>query len=66
MAAIWGFDEDELVSPALLETELSDLEVDVAETRHVKNAFANDQLRGGQNSEAYIVFVRARKPAGLS
>lgn len=62
MAAIWGFDEDELVSPAMLVAGLTDLEIDEAETRHVQNAFANDELRGGQNSEAYIVFVLARKP----
>jgi 2-polyprenyl-3-methyl-5-hydroxy-6-metoxy-1,4-benzoquinol methylase len=65
MAAIWGFfDEDELPSPALLAAELGELEIEVAETRHVKNAFANDERRGGQNNEAYITFIRARKPAG--
>jgi SAM-dependent methyltransferase len=66
MAAIWGFDEDELPSPALLAAELGDLEIDVAETRHVENAFASDEIRGGQNSGAYIAFVKARKPATIS
>ena len=62
MSAIWGFDEDELPSPELIATELGGLEIETAETRHVENAFAADALRGGQNSEAYVVFVRARKP----
>ena len=66
MAAIWGFDEDELTSPELLAAELGELEIETAETRHVTNAFSADALRGGQNSEAYIVFVRARKPAANS
>ena len=47
MAAIWAFDEDELVSPALLVDELGELIVDVAETRYVEHAFANDPSRGG-------------------
>jgi SAM-dependent methyltransferase len=63
MAAVWGFDEDELLSSELLAAELSDLEIEAAETRYVENAFASDEIRGGQNSEAYIAFVRARKPA---
>ena len=66
MAAIWGFDEDELASPELLAAELVDLEIEAAETRHVEDAFADDAVRGGENSEAYIAFVRARKPATIS
>jgi hypothetical protein len=66
MAPIWGFDEDELASPALLAAELGELQIDVAETRYVEHAFANDTLRGGDNNKAYIVFVRARKPAAIS
>jgi ubiquinone/menaquinone biosynthesis C-methylase UbiE len=66
MAAIWGFDEDELPSPALLAAELGDLEIETAETRHVEDAFVDDEMRGGQNSEAYIAFVRASKPAIIS
>ena len=66
MATIWGFDEDELLAPELLAAELGDLEIETAETRHVKNAFVDDEMRGGQNSEAYIAFVRASKPVIIS
>ena len=66
MAAIWDFDEEELLSSELLAAELGDLEIEAAETRHVVNAFADDEMRGGNNDEAYIVFVKARKPAIIS
>lgn len=66
MAAIWGFDEDELSSPEHLAAELDNLEIEAAETRHVTNAFADDEMRGAGNNEAYIAFVRARKPAAIS
>lgn len=62
MAAIWGFQEDELPSPEELAALLPGLVIETAETRHVTNAFADDQQRGGKNSEAYIAFVRAIKP----
>jgi 2-polyprenyl-3-methyl-5-hydroxy-6-metoxy-1,4-benzoquinol methylase len=62
MAAIWGFKEEDLPSPDGLVALLPGLEIETAETRHVQNAFADDPLRGGENSEAYIAFVRAVKP----
>jgi hypothetical protein len=62
MSEIWGFNEDSLPSPDELTTMLPDLVIESVVTRHVKNAFEEDEMRGKYASDAFITFVRARKP----
>jgi hypothetical protein len=63
MAHVWGFGEDELMTPEGIVALLPGLEIEKAEVRHVENAFPSpDDPRGAPGSAANVAFVRARKP----
>lgn len=59
MIPIWGFNEDDLHSIDSYLAAMPELEIKTAETRHVTNAFADDQMRGDNTPDAYITFIRA-------
>lgn len=63
MAEVWGFGEDDLMTPGQIVGLLPGLEIEVAEVWQVENAFGSpDDPRGGAGSAANVAFVRARKP----
>lgn len=62
MSAIWDFDEDDLHAIEAYVAAMPGLEIEAAETRHVPDAFAGDEMRGGSGREAYVAFVCAKKP----
>jgi SAM-dependent methyltransferase len=63
MSQVWGFGEDELMTPERIVALLPGLEIEKAEVRHVENAFPSpDDPRGEEGSAANVAFVRARKP----
>jgi len=62
MSEVWGFREDELLTPEQIVTLLPGLEIEKAEVRHVEDAFSSpDDPRGSKGSAANVAFVRARK-----
>ncbi len=61
MSKVWGFDEDALPTPGSLVALIPDLEIEIAATRKVENAFGDDAARGKKTNEAFIAFVRACK-----
>ena len=62
MSEVWGFGEDELMTPGQITALLPGLEIEKAEVRHLKDAFPNpDDPRGRKGSSANVAFVRARK-----
>ncbi len=64
MAAVWGFDEDELYTPEAIAAMLPDLIIEIAEVRRFSDMFtAPDDPRGSVGSSANVAFVLARKPA---
>jgi len=65
MSQVWGFAEDDLMSPEQIVALLPGLEIEKAEVRRVVDAFASaEDPRGGHGSAANVAFVRARKPWG--
>jgi 2-polyprenyl-3-methyl-5-hydroxy-6-metoxy-1,4-benzoquinol methylase len=62
MAEVWGFAEDELLSPQEIVELLPSLEIEKAQVRRLENAFPLDDPRGQHGSSANVALVRARKP----
>jgi 2-polyprenyl-3-methyl-5-hydroxy-6-metoxy-1,4-benzoquinol methylase len=63
MSQVWGFGEDDLLTPEQIVALLPGLEIEKAEVRRVEDAFASpDDPRGHQGSAANVAFVRARRP----
>ena len=63
MSAAWGFEADELMTPDEIVACLPGLEIEMAEVRHLADAFPDpNDPRGRAGSSANVAFVRARKP----
>jgi len=63
MGEVWGFAEDELLSPEQIAALLPGLEIEKAEVRRLENVFpSHDDPRAHKGSPANVAFVRARKP----
>jgi SAM-dependent methyltransferase len=63
MSEVWGFAEDDLLSPEQISELLPGLEIEKAEVRHLENVFSSaDDPRAQQGSSAKVAFIRARKP----
>jgi SAM-dependent methyltransferase len=63
MGQVWGFAEDDLMTPDQIVALLPGLEIEKAEVRHVENAFPSPgDPRGDGGAAANVAFVRARKP----
>ena len=62
MSEMWGFAEDELLSPEQIAALLAGLEIEKAEVRRLENVFSADDPRAHRDSSANVAFVRARKP----
>ena len=62
MSEVWGFEEDELLSPAQIADLLSGLEIEKTEVRRIENVFSADDPRTQGGTSANVAFVRARKP----
>ena len=63
MSDAWGFGEDELMTPEEIVALLPGLEIEIAEVRHLEDAFpAPCDPRRHAGSSANVAFVRARKP----
>jgi SAM-dependent methyltransferase len=63
MGEVWGFAEDELLSPEQIAALLPGLEIEKAEVRRLENVFpSHDDPRAHKGSSANVAFVRARKP----
>jgi len=62
MSVVWGFAEDELLSPEQIVELLQGLEIEKAEVRHVENVFSAEDPRAQKGTSANVAFVRARKP----
>jgi len=61
MTEVWGFGEDELLSPAQITDLLPGLEIEKAEVRHLKNIFSDNDMQASAGNTANVAFVRARK-----
>jgi 2-polyprenyl-3-methyl-5-hydroxy-6-metoxy-1,4-benzoquinol methylase len=62
MSAVWGFAEEELMSPEQIAALLPGLEIEQAEVRRLENVFAaDDDPRALSDSSANVAFVRARR-----
>jgi len=62
MAEVWGFGEDDLMTPEGIVALLPGLEIEKAEVRPIENAFGSqDDPRGGAGTAANVAFVRAKK-----
>ena len=62
MSAVWGFGEDELMTPQQIAELLPGLQIEKAEVRHLENAFiSDDDPRTQAGSSANVAFVRARR-----
>ena len=60
---VWGFGEDDLMTPQQIAASLPGLVIERAEVRQVQDVFASpDAPRGQAGSSANVAFVRARKP----
>jgi SAM-dependent methyltransferase len=62
MSQVWGFSEDELLSPQEIVVLLSDVIVESAEVRRLAGIFSSDDRRAHEDTSANVAFVRARKP----
>jgi SAM-dependent methyltransferase len=63
MSDVWGFGEDDLMTPDQIADLLPGLEVERAEVRHIEDPFASpEDPRGRDGSTANVALVRARKP----
>ena len=62
MSEVWGFAEDELLSPEQIAELLPGLEIEKAEARRLENVFSADDPRAHKGTSANVAFVRARKP----
>jgi hypothetical protein len=62
MTEVWGFAEDELLSPEQIVALVPGLVVEMAEVRHFENVFSCDDPRAQKGPSANVAFVRARKP----
>jgi hypothetical protein len=62
MSEVWGFDEDELPSPAQIADLLPGLEIEEAGVRRIQNVFSANDPRAQEGTSANVAFVRARKP----
>ena len=62
MTAVWGFAEDELMSPAEIAALLPGLEIERAEVRHLDDIFPHGDPRAQAGTAANVAFVRARRP----
>jgi SAM-dependent methyltransferase len=62
MAGVWGFGEDDLMTPEQIVDLLPGLEVEKAEVRHIEDPFtSSDGARGQDGSVANVALVRARR-----
>ena len=59
MIPIWGFSEDDLHTIESYVNAMPGLEIKTAETRHVTNAFAGDDMRGTSTQDAFVAFICA-------
>jgi hypothetical protein len=63
MSEVWGFGEDDLMTPEEIVALLLGLQIEAAEVRRVKDAFSPpDDSWGQAGPAAHVAFVRARKP----
>ncbi len=63
MSEVWGFEEDELLTPDQIVALLPGLEIEKAEVRHLEDPFPSpDDPRRHAGSTANVAFVRAQKP----
>jgi SAM-dependent methyltransferase len=63
MAGVWGFGEDDLMTPEQIVDLAPGLEVEKAEVRRIEDPFgSSDGARGRGDSVANIALVRARRP----
>jgi SAM-dependent methyltransferase len=62
MSEVWGFSEDELLSPGQIVELLPGLEIEKAEVRRLENVFSANDPRAQNGTSANVAFVRARKP----
>ena len=64
MSVVWGFGEDELMTPEQIVVLLPGLEIEKAEVKHIEDVFTSpDDPRGHKGSTTNVAFVRARKPS---
>ena len=61
MAEVWGFAEDELLSPEQIVGLLPGVEIEKAEVRRLQNIFPDGDPRAHSGASANVAFVRARK-----
>jgi SAM-dependent methyltransferase len=62
MSDVWGFGEDDLMTPEQIVDLLPELEVEKAEVRYVEDPFGSSEDARGQVHSANIALVRARRP----
>lgn len=63
MSDVWGFGEDDLMTPEQIVDLLPGLEIEKAEVRHIEDPFASpEDPRGHKGSAANVALVRAWKP----
>ena len=62
MSEVWGFADDELLSPEQITELLPGLVIEKAEVRRLENVFSADDPRAHTDSSANVAFVRALKP----
>jgi SAM-dependent methyltransferase len=63
MAGVWGFGEDELMTPEQIVDLLPGLEIEKAEVRAIEDPFPSSHDSRGQGGSAVnVALVRARKP----
>jgi len=63
MSDVWGFGEDDLMTPEQIVDLLPGQEIEKARVRHIEDPFAApDDPRRHKGSTANVALVRARKP----
>jgi ubiquinone/menaquinone biosynthesis C-methylase UbiE len=63
MSAVWGFGQDDLMTPDQIVDLLPGLEIEKAEVKRVEDPLASpDDMRGHERSTANVALVRVRKP----
>ena len=63
MSDVWGFGEDDLMTPEQIVAQLPELEIEKAEVKRIEDPFASpDDPRGYGGSTANVALVRAWNP----
>jgi SAM-dependent methyltransferase len=67
MAEVWGFGDDDLMTPWEIAELLAPLAIEKAEVRRFRGMFvAADDPRGHRGTDANVAVVRAKRPRGSS